>query len=129
MLQSIIKEVIKEILLNQTSEFSIKTNDKGTITSSVLGKICMIRTYSAGIHFGKVEAKEGKEICLSKARRIFYWKGACSLSQLAMEGSQNINECQISISVEKIILEYIEIIPMTKDAINNLIDTKGLWKK
>ena len=43
----------------------------------------MVRTYSAGVFAGTVVSRDGKEIALKDARRIWYWKGAASLSQLA----------------------------------------------
>lgn len=92
-------------------------------------KIVMIRTYSAGVHFGELVSRKGKEVVLKNAHRVFYWTNACSLSQLAMQGSQNKNtENKISMAVPEIILtEAIEIIPMTKESFDNL--TAIIWKK
>ena len=62
---------------------------------------------------------------LINSRRIFYWSGACSLSQIAVEGSKNINDCKIALVVpEEFIANVIEIIPMTKEAVKN----KGVIK-
>lgn len=94
-----------------------------------LGKKVLVRTYSAGVHFGTLLEKEGKEVLLGNAHRVYSWENACSLSQLAMEGSKekNVNN-KISMAVEKIILtEAIEIILMTDSAYSNL--TGVLWKK
>ena len=98
-------------------------------TTKKIAKIVMIRTYSAGVHFGKLVSRKGKEVVLKDAHRVFYWTNACSLSQLAIQGSQNKNtENKISVSVPEIILtEAIEIIPMTKEAFDNL--TAVIWKK
>ena len=89
----------------------------------------MIRTYSAGVHFGVVEKKEGKELLLVQARRVYSWAGACSLSQLATEGSKEIADCRISVPVQSLVIEYIEIIPMTENAVINLSSKDALWKK
>ena len=81
----------------------------------------LIRTYSAGVHFGELVKREGKEVTLKNARRVYYWKGAASLSQLAMEGVTFPEECKITIPVKKIILtEAIEVIKMSEEAIANL---------
>jgi len=89
----------------------------------------MIRTYSAGVHFGYLKRRDGKEVELVNAKRVFYWDGACSLSQLAVDGSQKSENCKISIAVDSIILtETIEIIPMTQDSITNLYGIQE-WKK
>ena len=94
-----------------------------------LDNIVMVRTYSAGVHFGELVSREGKEVVLKNAHRVFYWTNACSLSQLAIQGSQNKNESnKISMAVAEIILtEAIEIIKMTKESYDNL--TVTIWKK
>lgn len=88
---------------------------------------CMVRTYSAGVFAGYVESRNGKEIVLRDARRIWYWAGAASLSQLAMEGTSKPNECKFPIAVDKVILtEVIEIIPITNKA-KKSIDEVPVW--
>ena len=88
----------------------------------------MIRTYSAGVHFGYLKYHEGKEVKLLNAKRVYSWSGACSLSQLSQEGSKKPNDCKISIEVPSIILtETIEIIPMSQIAKDNL-NSIGTWK-
>jgi hypothetical protein len=77
----------------------------------------IIRTYSAGVHFGKVIKKEGKEVELTDARRIWYWEGAASLSQMAVDGVSKPDKCKFSVVVPQIFLtEAIEIIPCTQKA-------------
>ena len=93
------------------------------------GKICMVRTYSAGVHFGSVKWHKGRECMLVNARRVYSWQNAASLSQLAMEGSGDIGNCKITIPVDCILLtEAIELIPMTKNAIDNLTLAEAEWK-
>lgn len=124
MLKELIKEILKEELTQK--ETSVQ---KTTTPNVMIGKIVMVRTYSAGVHFGTLVSKDGKEIVLRDARRVFYWTNACSLSQLANQGSQNKNtENKISVAVSEILLtEAIEIIPMTKESFDNL--TEVIWKK
>lgn len=76
-----------------------------------------VRTYSAGVHFGYLKSRNGKEVELVNAIRVFYWDGACSLSELATKGSTNIAKCKYAVTVPHIILtEAIEIIDVTKNA-------------
>lgn len=106
-----------------------KKSTSKQVASNMIGKICMFRTYSAGVHFGELVERDGKECLVKNSRRVFYWTEACSLSQLAMDGSGNVNECKIAMEVPELFLsEVIEIIPMTESAIANL---KGapVWKK
>ena len=78
---------------------------------------CMVRTYSAGVFAGYVESRNGKEVVLRKARRIWKWAGAASLSQLATDGTSKPDECKFPCPVDRVILtEVIEIIPITARA-------------
>jgi hypothetical protein len=89
----------------------------------------IIRTYSAGVHAGTLLRRDGKEAELSNSRRIWYWKGAASLSQLAVDGVACPNECKFSVVVPKIILtEAIEIIPCTEKAVKSISEVP-VWKK
>ena len=88
----------------------------------------IVRTYSAGVFAGKLVKREGKEVELSNARRLWYWKGAASLSQLAMEGVSCPNECKFPCEVTtQILTEAIEIIPCTEKA-RLSIKAVAIWK-
>lgn len=78
---------------------------------------CIIRTYSAGVFAGYLKKRIDKEVLLVKARRIWYWDGACSLSQLALSGTEKPENCKFAVELPEIILtEAIEIIPCTECA-------------
>lgn len=95
----------------------------------IIGRVCMVRTYSAGVFLGEVTSRNGKEAALKNARRIWYWSGAASLSQLATEGTSDPKNCKFPIAVPEIFLtEVIEIIPATEKAIASIADVKP-WKK
>lgn len=49
-------------------------------------KVVLIRTQSAGVHFGTLESRKGQEVVLSQARRIWSWQGANSLNEIAAAG-------------------------------------------
>lgn len=90
---------------------------------------CMVRTYSAGVFAGYIESKNGKEVVLRQARRIWKWAGAASLSQLAKDGTSNPDKCMFPTPVDKVILtEVIEIIPITQKA-KESIEKVPVWKK
>lgn len=90
---------------------------------------CMVRTYSAGVFAGYIESRDGKEVVLRDARRIWYWAGAASLSQLAMEGTSKPDECKFPCTVDKVILtEVIEIIPIT-DKARESIEGVEVWQE
>ena len=72
----------------------------------------IVRTYSAGVFAGYLKSRNGKEVTLLQARRLWAWYGAASLSQLAMEGVKKPNDCKFPIEVPTIDLtEAIEITP------------------
>lgn len=77
----------------------------------------IIRTYSAGVHAGYLEARDGKEVKLKNSRRLWYWDGAASLSQLAVDGVSKPENCKFAVTLPLLILtEAIEIIPCTQKA-------------
>jgi len=93
----------------------------------------VIRSYGAGVFYGYLKEKKaelnGVNVILLRAKRIHHWKGACSLTQLAMEGVKNPQECRITDAIDsEFIANVIEILPLTKDAEKNL-DGVELWKK
>ena len=79
-----------------------------------IGDFVLIRTYSAGVHFGTLIKKEGKEVTLSNARRLWSWSGALSLSEIASKGI-DLKNSKVSVPVEEIILtEATEIIRVSE---------------
>ena len=90
---------------------------------------CMVRTFSAGVFAGYIESRNGKEAVLRNARRIWYWEGAASLSELATRGTSRPENCKFPVAVDKVILtEVIEIIPITAEA-KASIDGVEIWTK
>jgi len=88
----------------------------------------IVRTLSAGVFAGYLEKREGQEVVMIKARRIWYWDGAASLSQLAMEGTSKPQNCKFPIAVERIeLLNVIEILDCTEQA-KKSIEGVSIWK-
>ena len=80
-------------------------------------KYIIARTYSAGVFAGYLVSKKGQEVILKNARRLWYWKGAASLSQLAVDGVKYPNECKFPCEVAQIeLLQTIEILDVTEKA-------------
>ena len=90
----------------------------------------MIRTYSAGVHCGYLNKRDGKEAVLIDSIRIWKWAGAASLSQLSMEGTNKVSECKFGmpISTEHTLTEVIEVIIMTEKAKKSIQNTPS-WKE
>ena len=89
---------------------------------------CIVRTYSAGVFAGYIKTRNKEEAEVLKARRLWYWDGAASLSQLAMEGVSKPENCKFPCEVDSIILtNVVEIIPCTKKAFDSISEVK-IWK-
>jgi len=100
-----------------------------SINSVLINQYVIVRTYSAGVFAGTLIKKEGTEVELSNARRIWYWKGAASLSQLAEEGTTNPAECKFPQEVSQVLLSgVIEILKVSHEAMQSI---KGVpvWRK
>ena len=77
----------------------------------------IVRTNSAGVFAGELKSRKGQEVILTNARRIWYWSGAASLSQLAMEGTKDAANCKFPCEVKQVeLLEAIEILDVTPTA-------------
>ena len=86
-----------------------------------IGKKVIVRGDRSGVFFGTLKEKEGREVVLTNCRRLWYWEGAASISQLAAEGTTNPGDCKFTVSVDEIgILDAIEIIPCTENAVNSI---------
>lgn len=89
----------------------------------------IIRADRAGAFFGNIKERNGSEVTLTNVRRLWYWDGACSLSQLAVEGTRNPRDCKFTVVVpEMIVLGVIEIIPCSDAAVESIKSVKE-WKR
>lgn len=90
-------------------------------------KYVIARTYSAGVFAGILESREGQEATLSSARRLWYWAGAASLSQLAMEGPKRPLDCKFPCAVTLVTLtQVVEILECTEEARKSIEDV-SVW--
>ncbi len=119
----------KEILLTLITEL-LKSDKKENINlDDFIGKKVIVRSYEEGVHFGTLKEKNGQEVILSNSRRIWYWSGAATLSQLAVDGAANKSDCKIACLLPTIlILNVCSIIPCSEKAIDN-IESMPEWKE
>lgn len=108
---------IEELSLKQIREIAALVNDnipsnKGT--HPMVGRRCLIRTYSAGVHIGDIESIDGMEVKLKNALRLWKWEGGgLSLSAVATNG---IKGGRLNAAPEIYLTNVIEIIPTTEAA-------------
>ena len=87
----------------------------------------IVRTRSAGVFFGEIASRDGQCVVMSNARRIWYWTGAASLSELAQRGTSKPNGCKFPMAVDRIeLFEVIEILDVTGRAAAS-IDSVEVW--
>lgn len=87
-----------------------------------IGTYVIVRTQSAGVFAGELVSKTTNsagyfEINLKNARRIWYWSGASSLSELAVHGTANPKDCKFPCEVPTVELSQgIELLPVSDKA-------------
>lgn len=88
----------------------------------------IIRCKDAGVFFGHIKTRDGDEATLTDVRRLWYWDGAASLSQMAMEGVSKPKTCKFSVTVpEMTVLGVIELIPCTERAAKSILEV-ATWR-
>jgi len=88
----------------------------------------IVRGDRSGVFFGTLVKREGREVELKDCRRLWYWNGAASINQLAVDGTVRPDNCKFTVAVERIeILDAIEIIICTDKAIASIEGVEE-WK-
>ena len=96
--------------------------------STDTGAYVIVRTTSAGVFAVYLVRRDGQEVELSDARRLWYWKGAASLSQLSQSGVSAPQECKFPQTMKVVVLtQAIEIIACSATA-QKSIEGVPVWK-
>jgi hypothetical protein len=95
----------------------------------ITGAYVIVRTYSAGVFAGTLVSRTGQEVVLENARRLWYWSGAASLSQLSVDGTSNPSACKFPCEVPTVeLLQAIEILPVSEAARKSIAGVP-VWKQ
>ena len=95
-----------------------------TSKSELIGKHVIVRSNLAGVFFGILTKKVGDELTLKNARKFYYFSGANTVEDLAINGAQNKENCKLTVAVEELVIsKYDQLLLCTKQAItqNNSI--------
>ena len=113
----------KEIVVNGIT-YVPKGSESSSPATTLKGlKYVIARTYSAGVFAGYLKSRKGQEIVLLKARRLWQWYGAASLSQLSVDGVSDPKNCKFPVEVESVeLLQAIEITPCSKKAQDSIAE-------
>lgn len=104
------------------------TNEKYKEENIMENKYFIVRGDRSGVFFGKIAKREGREVEMTECRRLWYWDGAASLSQLALEGVKRPASCKFTMTVpEATILDAIELIPCSGKAVKSINGVR-VWK-
>lgn len=89
----------------------------------------IIRGDRSGVFYGEILERKGQEIKIGNCRRIWYWEGACSISELAKNGTVEPQNCKFTVTVEELVItDCIEFIKCTEKACNSIESVKE-WKR
>jgi hypothetical protein len=96
-------------------------------------KYVIVRTYAMGVFAGNLDETESTETkkVLRDARRIWYWSGAASLSQLAIDGTSNPKECKFPGAISMVEMTSpngFEVLDVTDKAKESILGVKE-WKQ
>ena len=81
----------------------------------------IVRADRAGVFYGEIKERNGSEVTMTNVRRLWYWDGAASLSELATNGTKKPKNCKFTVTVpEMTILGVIEIIPCSDKAVDSI---------
>lgn len=106
-----IEKIIENIILKELGE-----EVKSSVKNPMVGRRCLIRTYSAGVHIGDVVSvsDDGMQVHLKDSIRLWKWEGGgLSLSVVANDG---IKGGRLNKTGEVFLTNAIEFIPTTKEA-------------
>lgn len=118
---------VNEVVIN--GKIYIEKTSDNNLSSQLLDgmKYVIVRTYSAGVFAGYLKSRNGQEVILKKARRLWSWSGAASLSQLAQSGTSKPEACKFPEEVDQVeLLQAIEILDVTAKA-KSSIDKVKTW--
>ncbi len=98
----------------------------------LIGKRVVIRSYGAGVFYGTLAEAEPTDdkytVELTDARRLWYWLGAASVTQLAAEGVTKPDNCKFTMRSDVVVTSVIEIHGATEKAIESIEAVKE-WKR
>lgn len=98
----------------------------------MIGTRVIIRADRAGVFYGTLAEVESNgnelQVELRDLRRLWYWDGACSLTQLAVEGTKEPDESKFTVrQASAVIVGVVEILPCSDVACKS-IEAVEEWK-
>nr|DAL78279.1 MAG TPA: hypothetical protein [Caudoviricetes sp.] len=89
----------------------------------------VVRCAQAGVFFGQIKERNGDEVTMTNARKLWYWDGACAVEQLAVDGTKKPGDCKFTVMVSEMVLTgVIQILTCTDKATESLAAVEE-WKR
>ena len=89
----------------------------------------IVRSSQAGVFFGHIAEKRDNEVDMTDVRRLWYWDGAASLSQMAVEGVKAPGNCKFTVTVPSMtILGICEISECSEAAVRSIQGVRE-WRR
>jgi len=105
---------LDDLTIGEAKQLASLFSNAAPTASPYIGQYVLVRTYSAGVHFGYLRSHNGIEVTLTEARRLWSWQGAFTLSEVSQDG---IKDGKVCAAVPELLLtQAIEIIPMSAKA-------------
>lgn len=93
---------------------------------NMIGQFVIVRCRNAGVHMGTLVDRIGSTVELKDARRLWRWRGANTLNEVAGGGVDITQHTRISDRIHSIVLtEACEVIPTTALAKEKL--DRSIW--
>jgi hypothetical protein len=95
----------------------------------IKGQKYIIRCDRAGVFYAEIAELNGDVADLVNARRVHGWEGACSISQLAVDGPQKSGgNNRWSVTVPSMTVFGVTEISLVTDEAQAVIDKVPVWK-
>lgn len=95
--------------------------------SKFIGKKVIVRADGAGVFFGTLMEKNGRDVLMKDVRKLWYWHGARAVEELSVSGTKSPESCKFTIIVAEMeIANSIQVLPCTPEAIES-IEGVELW--
>lgn len=88
----------------------------------------IVRANGAGVFFGKIKERKGTEVLMENARRLYYWSGALSVTDIAKNGVTNPKDCKFTAFIDEVLIfNVVEINKCSEKSIKILVEVAE-WK-
>lgn len=89
----------------------------------------IVRCNRAGVFYGEIVRREGADVAMKNVRKLWYWDGAASVEEIALNGTCAPENCKFTVTVDEMtVMDAVQIIPCTDKAAKSL-DAVKEWRR